>query len=218
MKGAEESYELLPPGGPSSQLHGRLDALRPAVAEEDLLLAGTGGDLGQPFRETGLYIVIVIGAREVHDLGRLLLHRLDHGRMAMPDVQNGHAAGEIQEQVAVHIPHPLVQGAVHDQRCRFGHGGQILFVQIDYAPSQRTWDVRPDQGHLPFRIVLHRPLIRLHRINGFVALMRRFGGLLRALQQVRQQGIGLYHVLLVHDEDGVGVTGNGLHHVHPLLR
>ena len=85
------------------QLDGRFDGLRARVAEIHFLRFLAWSDGGEAFGEFHEVRNVKIGARNVNQLGGLLLNGLDHARMAMSRRHHGDARGKIQKLVAVHV-------------------------------------------------------------------------------------------------------------------
>ncbi len=80
-----------------------LDRLGAGVEEGDARLAGDRHEVDEALREPD--VVLVRDDREVRvrEPRRLLLHRLDHPRIRVPDVHAADSAGEVDERVAVDV-------------------------------------------------------------------------------------------------------------------
>jgi len=99
MESAEEGDDLAAAGGTAGQLDRRLHRLGAAVAEEHRVEAG-GGDAHQGLGgrdELGM----VGGARDVPEPVDLLAHRAHHHGVAVAEVGDPDAAGEVEHRPSV---------------------------------------------------------------------------------------------------------------------
>ncbi len=237
MEGPDEGDELLALGAPPpGQLHRRLDRLGPGVAEEDLLGVVAREHLAEALHEVALDLVIVIGPGEMHHLRGLVLDRLDHLGMAMADVQDRHPGGEIDEGVAVDVLYQSALGAFDGDRGGLGGCGEIFVVHLDYLLGVRTRRfhhyvrnliqisplcsaIWPTYKWLPSSFCSYLEHDGKALLSASCAALLEIGaeGALRALDDLGEYRVGRDHVLLVHDEDGVGVAGDRLGEVDPVL-
>src|SRR5918997_7081 len=103
VEGVLEGYDRGAARIVARDLDGVLHRLRPGVDEEGPLLRGARHYGVEPLGE--LYVLLVLRDVEAgvgHLLG-LLLDRLDHPPVGVPDVHHTDAAAEVYERVAVHV-------------------------------------------------------------------------------------------------------------------
>src|SRR5262249_49681674 len=73
-------------------------------------------DLVEFFGERGLLRVIVIGAGDVYEFGRLSRDRFGDLRMRVSESANRHAGVEVEEYVSVHVFGHRAVAALHNER------------------------------------------------------------------------------------------------------
>ncbi len=120
VEGAEEGDDLASAGGATGQLDRRLDRLGTAVAEEHRVEPG-GGNAHQGLGcrdELG----VVGGARDVPEPVDLLVHRAHHRGMAMAQVGDSDAAGEVEHRPSIEGVQPRPLGGVHHEVAIPAHG------------------------------------------------------------------------------------------------
>ncbi len=121
VEGSPEGDDPLTPGVIAGQLDGRLHRFGAGVGETELVDA-VGGDLGQALggMDDRLVVDDAAGVDQAVDLGVGGGH---HGRMAMAQVGDGGAAGEVGPAVAVLVGDPQPLGLVGDDGSVEGDDG-----------------------------------------------------------------------------------------------
>jgi hypothetical protein len=139
----------------ASELDRVLDRFRARVEERRLRGTVEGRDRDEPLGE--LDVVLVRNDREVgvEESRCLFLHRFDHARMRVPDVQAADAAREVDERVAVDVgeerPVPFGDGDRQDELERVGD--DLCLARGDLARARpRNGGLQADRanrGHEP---------------------------------------------------------------------
>ena len=146
VEGAQEGDDLAAAGGAAGQLNRRLDRLGAAVAEEHRVEAG-GGDTHQGLGgcdELGM----VGGARDVPEPVDLLMHRAHHRGVAVAEVGDPDAAGEVEHRAPVEGAEPRSLGGIHHEVARPAHGRryQLAVLLEEGGDGQAAIDDRTIQG------------------------------------------------------------------------
>ena len=116
MKAAKEGDHVLPAGMVPGQLQSALDGFRSGISVVKAVRSGHRRNGREPFGKCHHVLVIKIGARDVDQLGGLLLDGGHYFGMAMPGRNHGDAGGKVQKLVSVDIFNPYAAAA-------FGHHG-----------------------------------------------------------------------------------------------
>ena len=111
---AQEADEPAPAGDVPRELDGAFDRFGSALGEEAHDRLAHRIELVDPFAEAHLALVPVV-RRDVDELVRGVLDGLDHLRMAVARAAHGDARREIQEAVAIHVPHFRAPAVIHDE-------------------------------------------------------------------------------------------------------
>ena len=145
VEGAEEGDDLAAAGGATGQLQRRLDRLGAAVAEEHRVEPG-GGDAHQRLGR-GDELGMVGGARDVPEPVDLLVHRARHRGVAVAEVGDPDAGGEVEHRAPVEGVQPGSLGGVHHEVAVPAHGRryQLAVLLEEGGDGQAAIDDRSIQ-------------------------------------------------------------------------
>jgi hypothetical protein len=115
VEAVQESDETSPLGVIAGKLGPRLDGFCAAVAKEDHRVIVEGGNRAQALGQLDLRQVVKVGAGHVDELLGLVLDSAHHARVRVAGGIHGDAGREVEETVAVYIPHVRAFAALHDE-------------------------------------------------------------------------------------------------------
>ena len=115
VEAAEEPDEARPPGDVARQLQRAFHRLGAGLADEAHRRFAQRRHGGEAFAQPGHLLVPVV-AGDVQEFRGGILHRLDHLRVRMAGGAHRDAGHEVEEAVAVHVPHLGAAAVRHHER------------------------------------------------------------------------------------------------------